>query len=69
MEDYYEASSDDEYYNRVYDDDGDVNDLEETHDPLSGGGGASCQVNWSCFFCSFCSGLRILFRFFFSDER
>lgn len=66
MEDYYEASSDDEYYNRVYDDVGDVSDLEETHNPLSGGGGASCQVNWSCFFCS---GLRILFRFFFSVER
>lgn len=50
MEDYYDGSSDDEYYNRVYDDvdgDDDVDDLEETDDPLSWRGGGSCKVNWS----------------------
>lgn len=46
MEDYYDGSSDDECYNRVYDDD-DVDDLEEdfqeTDYPLSRRGG-SCKV-------------------------
>lgn len=79
MEDYFDGSSDDEYYNRVYDDDGDggsVYDFQEPEDEinysLASGNGPSCKVvlMWMInFLFIFCSVIKSFLFFLFLGKR